>query len=321
MIKGYKRKIIMIKNGVRFIREIALLCFVYTIAYFIYDDYIKNVKFTEGILNTFFMLYAYRRFTLLLKKYRQTADEGEYELKGWYMMYIFFLLLIICCTYNSDILKSVFLSTNLDKYRILKKYSIDWVLLCVYKSIQIIQNSIEVALVKDIVFEINGWNIRQTLESYWNELIENKKIYMLHEDKNKRNPRLWLIRGGACKDIIDCTSEAMIYHSLKEYIVLTDTQTKEVLRRRRIDDNDKCCYEGDSVFILTPWEIEHFYEVSFFMIDLDYYEEDKIEELIQKNRDRILILPSDIKSKERKMVKKIISYKNMLERTIAGWIK
>lgn len=82
MIKGYKRKIIMIKNGVRFIREIALLCFVYTIAYFIYDDYIKNVKFTEGILNTFFMLYAYRRFTLLLKKYRQTADEGEYELKG-----------------------------------------------------------------------------------------------------------------------------------------------------------------------------------------------------------------------------------------------
>ena len=189
-----------------------------------------------------------------------------------------------------------------------------------YKAIQIIQTSIEVALIKDVVFEINGWNISRTIEEYWDELIENQKIYMLHEDQHKKIPRLWVIRGDACADIIDYSKEAMIHHSSKEYIELTDVQAKEVLRRRKIDDNDQCCYEGDSAWILTPWKTEHFYAVNFIMIDLDYYKENKIEELIQKNREKILQLPSDVKAKERKIVKRIVSYKNKMERKIMGAI-
>ena len=52
----------------------------------------------------------------------------------------------------------------------MEEYSIYWILSCVYKAIQIIQTSIEVALIKDVVFEINGWNISRTIEEYWDEL-------------------------------------------------------------------------------------------------------------------------------------------------------
>lgn len=317
MIKDYKRRIIMLKNAMRFMIELIFLCGVYVFWCFIYNE-TKDVQFSEGIFNTCFMLYVYFRLVALLGKCRKTADEGRYELKGLYMVYIIFLLSIICCEYNLDTLKTAFVNMKLKEYVIMEKYSIYWIFSCVYKAIQIIQTSIEVALVKDIVFEINGWNISRTIEEYWDELIENQKIYILHEDQHKKIPRLWVIRGDACADIIDYSKEAMIHHSSKEYIELTDVQAKEVLRRRKIDDNDQYCYEGDSAWILTPWKTEHFYAVNFIMIDLDYYKENKIEELIKKNREKILQLPSDVKAKERKIVKRIASYKNKVERKIMG---
>lgn len=319
MIKDYKQKLIMLKNAMRFMIELIFLCGVYVFWCFIYNE-TKDVQFLEGIFNTCFMLYVYFRLVTLLGKCRKTADEGKYELKGLYTVYIIFLLLIICCTYNLGTLKSIFVNMKLKEYMLMKEYSIYWILSCVHKAIQIIQTSIEVALVKDIIFEINGWNIGKSLERYWNELIENQKIYILHEDQAKSNPRLWLIRGDACEDIVDYSNEVMIHHSTKEYIELTDAQAKEILRRRKIDDNDQCCYEGDSAWILTPWKTEHFYAVNFIMIDLDYYKENKIEELIQKNRDKILLLPSDVKAKERRIVKRIVSNKNKIEKKIMGGI-
>lgn len=319
MIKDYKRKIIMLKNAMRFMIELIFLCGVYFFWCIIYNE-AEGVHFSEGIFNTCFMLYVYFRLVALLGKCRKTADEGGYELKGLYTVYILFLLSIICCSYNLDTLKSMFVSMNLNEYVIMGGYSIYWILSTVYKAIQIIQTSIEVALVKDVVFEINGWNISKTIEAYWDELIENQKLYILHEDQHKKIPRLWVIRGDSSADVIDYSQEAMIHHSSKEYIELTDVHAKEVLRRRKIDDNDQCCYEGDSAWILTPWKTEHFYAVNFIMIDLDYYKENKIEELIQKNRDKILLLPSDIKAKERKIIKRIVSCKNKVERKIMGAI-
>ena len=315
MIKDYKRKILMLRNAMRFVKELIYLCVVYVFGSFIKIE-IKEIQFSEGLLNTFFMLYAYIRLGSMLGKARKTTDEGGYELKGIYKIYIFFLLVTVCCAYNLDAIESRFKCVHLKEYVIVGGYSIYWVLSCIYKSIQIIQTAIEVALVKDVVFEINGWNISRTIEEYWDELIENRKIYILHDDQHKRIPRLWLIRGDACADIVDYSNEAMIYHSTKEYIKLTDAQAKEILRRRKIDDNDQCCYEGDSAWILTPWKTQHFYAINFIMIDLDYYKEDKIEKLIQKNREKILLMPSGVKVRERKIVKKIVLYKNKVEKMI-----
>lgn len=119
MIKDYKRKIIMLKNAMRFMIELIFLCGVYVFLCFIYNE-TKDVQFSEGIFNTCFTLYVYFRLVALLGKCRKTADEGGYELKGLYMLYIIFLLSIICCTYNLDTLKTAFVNMKLKEYVIME---------------------------------------------------------------------------------------------------------------------------------------------------------------------------------------------------------
>lgn len=315
MIKDYKRKILMLGNALSFTMEIIFLCIVYWFWETMKTE-IKDIQFSEGLINTLFMLYAYFRLEGLIKKVRKTADEGKYVLKGVYKIYICFLLVTICCAYNFAEIKSLCVSFDLKKILVLGDVSIYWILSCAYKGIQIIQTSIEVVLVKDVIFEINGWNINRTVAEYWDELLKNEKVYILHEDQHKRLPRLWVIRGDACGDIVDHSNDLLIHHSRKEYISLTDEQAKEILRRRKINDNDECIYEGESALIFIPWKVKHFYAVSLIMIDMECYKEDAVVKLIQENRERIQLLPSDVKSCERKYIKKVVAYKEKIEKAI-----
>ncbi len=320
MLKDYKRKILMLKNALTFIINIIILCVIYVVWDFFIDD-MQEVKLFQGVFNTVFMLYAYFRLARLIENIRKTTDEGEYELKGLYNVYICFLLVMICCTYSLEEIKSICVGYNFKEFCVIEDISIYAILSCAYRGIQIIQTSIGVVLVKDVIFQINGWNIHKTMVEYWGDLLKSQKIYILHEDQHKKVPRLWLIRGDACADIVDYSNKAMIHHSEKEYIQLTDNQSKEILRRRKIKDNEECCYEGDSACIFTPWKMEHFYAISLIMIDLDYYKEEEIEKLVQENKEKILILPSDVKSCERKHVKKIAYYKEKVEKMIVKGIE
>lgn len=178
-----------------------------------------------------------------------------------------------------------------------------------------------VVFIKDIIFEINGWNLRATLAEYWNQLLESQKIYMLYEDRSKRIPRLWILRGGSCGDVADWAGESLLYYSEEECISLSDEQCKEILEKRTVKDNEECSYEVVSAPLFMPWKEDHLYEMSLRMIDLSYYKEEVMEKLIGKDRDRIMILPEDIKACERKYVKKIVSCKEKIEKVIAGIIK
>lgn len=285
MIKENKRKIIILKNAMRFIIELMFLCAIYVLGK-------MNITVIPiGIWNACFVLFAYQRMTSVLEKARKIMSYDKQELKGIYAVCIAFLLISICCSYNFDALESI------------KDDLMRLILTCVYDALQIIQIVLEVAMVKDVIFEIYGWNINKTFEEYWQALIENEKIYMLREDQYKALPRLWLIRGDACEDIVDYSQDALIHHFSNEYIKLTDAQAKELLRNREINDNEWCCYEGKSVSVWRPWKEKHFYDVQLIRMNLDYFKEEEIRKFIKKDRKKILLLPSEAKAKEKKIYK------------------
>lgn len=296
MLKKQKSIEATIKDIFKFV----LIVFVSSAYYVFFSDYIRTngEEWYLNILNTFLFLYAFSRISKLIKNIRLFSDEGGMQLKSIYEVFLIYFLTIISCSYNlekiKEILKiyqinNIFITENLTAYTIISYF---------YRSLSIIKTAIEIAIVKDVVFQLNGWNLNKTIREYWDELLKNHKIYILHDDQNKKVPRLWIIRGGACVDIIDDIEKCKIYKSHEEYIKLTDTQAKEILRRRKSKgfDDDDCIYEGDSTWIFTPWKSEHFYEVSLYLIDVSYCDEEIIKELINKNRGMLQILPSDVKS-------------------------
>lgn len=320
MLKEEKRKILMLKNALIFLKNIGCLWLVYAAAQIFLYPTEFSANQVQGIVDASFLLWSYFSLRNCIEKIRKTAEEGRYELKGMYQVYICLLLVMICITYNADEVKLFFGSCGFTRMKIREMPGLV-LLAAVYRGMQVIQEALGVVFIKDIIFEINGWNIRATLAEYWNQLLESQKIYMLYEDRSKRIPRLWILRGGSCGDVADWAGESLLYYSEEECISLSDEQCKEILEKRTVKDNEECSYEVVSAPLFMPWKEDHLYEMSLRMIDLSYYKEEVMEKLIGKDRDRIMILPEDIKACERKYVKKIVSCKEKIEKVIAGIIK
>lgn len=320
MLKAEKRKILMLKNAFFFLKNIGYLLLFYVIIRFLSYPEEFSVNQVQGIVDILFLLWCYCSLRDCIGRIRKAADEGGYELKGVYQVYICLLLVMICITYNVDEVKLLFISYGFAQIKI-KEVPVLVLLVAVYRGMKVIQEALGVVFIKDIIFEINGWNIRATLAEYWNQLLESQKIYMLYEDRSKRIPRLWILRGGSCGDVADWADESLMYYSEEECISLSDEQCKEILEKRTVKDNEECSYEVVSEPLFMPWKEDHLYEMSLRMIDLSYYKEEVMEKLICKDRDRIMILPENIKAREKKYVKKVVSCKEKIEKAIAGIIK
>ncbi|MFT4106348.1 MAG: hypothetical protein QM657_11365 [Lacrimispora sp.] len=287
----------------------------------VYMFYLVEVIGTNGhewkinVINTVFLLVLFFSISGLIKEIRIFSDEGGMELKAIYEVFLILFIVITGCSYNIEKIKETLNLFGLNNIFIGEKVTMYTVVSYLYQSLFIIKTAIELVTVKDIVFQINGWNLNKTIKEYWNELLENHKIYILHEDQHKKNPRLWAIRGDSCIDIIDDLQKCKVYESHKEYIKLTDSEAGEILRKRKskgFDDGD--IYEGDSASIFTPWKSEHFYSISIRLIDLSYYEEELIRELMYDNKEMIQILPSSVKSCKSKNYWEI--FKNKLKNSI-----
>ncbi|MFW6680895.1 hypothetical protein ACOAOT_25030 [Lacrimispora sp. AGF001] len=247
-------------------------------------------------MDTIFFIYLYLILSKIIKEVRKYSDEKGVGLKVIYEALIIYLLIFISCSYNLEKIKEIINSYGLSNIFVIEKVTLYTVISHLFKASSILKASIDEVIVKDVVFQLNGWNRYKLVKEYLNELLEYRKIYILHEDRNKKKPRLWIIRGGDCVDISDYIEKRKIYKSHKEYIKLTDCQAKEILKRRKCKGFDVDTYEGDSASILTPWKAKHFYSITITLLDLDYYDQEVIKDLISEKKEMLQILPSDVKS-------------------------
>lgn len=295
------KKQMSIEAAIKYVFNFGIIVFLSLVYYVISLVYVIQVNGKErylNIINTALLLWVFFKLSSFIKRIRKFSDEGGVELKVIYEIFLMIFLVMTGCSFNLEEIKEILNLQRLNNIYIIEKITLYAVISYLYKALSIMKTAIELVMVKDTIFQINGWNLNKTIKEYWNELLMKHKVYILHEDQNIKIPRLWLIRGDACNDIIDRLEKLKIHKSHHEYIELSDSQAEELLRRRRskgFDDvND--IYEGDSAWFFTPWKTEHFYSLSLRLIDLSYYDEEIIKELINENRGMIQILPSDVKS-------------------------
>jgi hypothetical protein len=184
----------------------------------------------------------------------------------------------------------------------------------VYNALQILKTSIEISMIKDIIYQMNNWNIHKSFSEYFGEIVRAGKIYILQEERKMSNPRLWFIRGGACADLVDYLSDYHIKKNNKFEIILTETQKQELIEIRKqkgvYDENDGLDTDNPAINpivdpilfinekikkIERPKKI-HEYFFCFSMMDLSYYEEEYIkQDILGKYRCNLLELPKNTK--------------------------
>lgn len=101
------------------------------------------------------------------------------------------------------------------------------------KEILPIKSAIEVVIIRDVIYQSKGWNLKSTREGYWEELIGMNSVYIHHDDKLNKRLRLWVIRGEECENRIDYMSEIGIRKGRKYYLKLEDKECSEIINEIR----------------------------------------------------------------------------------------
>lgn len=53
----------------------------------------------------------------------------------------------------------------------------------VYNALLILKTSIAIVIIKDVIYQMNNWNIHKSFSEYFGEMVLAGKIYILQEDK------------------------------------------------------------------------------------------------------------------------------------------
>lgn len=141
------------------------------------------------------------------------------------------------------------------------------------KEILPIKSAIEVAIIRDVIYQSKGWNLKNTRISYWRDLIGMNSVYIHPYDKLNKRLRLWVIRGDECENRIDYMSDIGIKKGRKYYLKLEDKERSEIIneiieRKHRYEKSEDETDNSNMISIDEEFLIEDETD-NFDMISID----------------------------------------------------
>ena len=194
-----------------FVKDILKGMVLQIILIFIMQNYFQNSIWLLGVSKIILLLYYCNKQDELLKRVRRFSQPNSPSIKTVYWCYLITMFCIAAMSYCKNDIVELFnpvLSMPLGWINE-NEATISDVLNIAYNTLQILKTSIEIVIIKDVIYQMNNWNIHKSCSEYFGDMVDAGKIYILQEDKKKEIPRLWYIRGDACADLVDNLSE---YH-------------------------------------------------------------------------------------------------------------
>lgn len=302
-----------------FARDIMEEIFVYVLIYITWILNSKSIVYI-GFLKLILLLHCFIKQNQLLKRVRRFSRAESPSIKAVYWCYLITTFCVIAISYCKNDIDKLFnpvLNMSLEWIE-QSEITVRDILHIVYDAVQIAETSIEIVIIKDVIYQMNNWNIYNSFSEYFKELVQKGKVYILQEDKNKSIPRLWFIRGDADADLVDELSKYHIKKDKKFEISLTEKQKQELIDERKrknvYDENDFLDTDTPAINIIVEPILfihdkfmkkerskkTHEYFFSFGMMDLSYYEIEYIkQEILEKYKSKLLEFPKNTEIIER----------------------
>lgn len=311
ILKGYKE----FKNDYRNVSNFFVLILTFPLIILIIWYCMKDVamatselsyKDVEAIVRlVVFVIYVITICHIIQEERRYKCDE---KLKMNHIYYIFalfhFFSVIVSFsrgTYISLIVK------NSSAYKTLINYiSVDSNLINLFWiSFISLKEAILSAIIFDAAYQHYKFSRGKSLREYYKKLIENGRIYILDSEKDMDSPRLWIIRGDACADIIDDFEKLGIKSSFDTKIKLDQSLSKKIIDKRKqlgFDDTDTCMGSED----------DYYFCFREFIMDGVYTEDFKQNELMSMVKNGAVVLPIEAELSNYQILR-------VVER-ITGWL-